>query len=117
MTKFSVDVGALPIERAKEYIWNKWIGENKMQSKWVLFSLTMWGVAVTTITAVLPAINGLLPLIHQGWTIEPSLVQSLNTSVVAIIQALGAVVGIVMIIVGRIRAGQTTAPVKLTLIP
>lgn len=67
--------------------------------KWWAHSLTVWGTIVTTAATVLPIVG---PLI--GLDLTPQLVQALGDGVVEVVQAIGAVVGIIMTIWGRSRA-------------
>jgi len=68
-------------------------------TKWWGNSVTIWGVAVTALSTVLPA---LAPLV--GLNISGDLVRQLGSDVVAVGQAVGGLVGTVMAIYGRVRA-------------
>jgi lysozyme family protein len=68
-------------------------------SKWWAHSLTIWGVIVTTLSAVLPTIGPAL-----GLNITAELIQQLGQNVVLFGQAAGALLGTVMTVYGRIRA-------------
>jgi uncharacterized protein (TIGR02594 family) len=69
--------------------------------KWWGESLTIWGVIVTTLSTVLPAVG---PLI--GIDITAEMVRDLGQHLTQLIQALGGVIGVVMTILGRLRAVQ-----------
>jgi hypothetical protein len=75
-------------------------------TKWWGHSMTVWGVVMTTLSAVLPTLGPIL-----GLNITADLVQQLGDQLVAIVQALGALVGTLLTIYGRMRA---TAPLSAT---
>jgi lysozyme family protein len=85
-------------------------GERKMPateqtagtSKWWGQSMTIWGALVTAASTVLPVIGPLF-----GLDLTPDIIRDLGDHVVDMMQALGALIGIVMTIFGRKRA--TTA--------
>jgi uncharacterized protein (TIGR02594 family) len=68
-------------------------------SKWWGQSMTIWGVIVTVLSTVLPALGPALNL-----NITPDLVHQVGDHLVAIVQALGGLVGTVLTIYGRVRA-------------
>lgn len=74
-----------------------------MDSKWYARSLTMWGAAVTSVSVVIPAVNPLLQLMF-GFEIEPGWLTELDAHIKNILSALGGIGGLIMIVVGRIRA-------------
>ena len=69
--------------------------------------MTVWGILMTTLSAVLPTIGPLL-----GLNITAELVEQLGDQVVAVVQALGALVGTVLTIYGRVRANLPLAATK-----
>jgi uncharacterized protein (TIGR02594 family) len=75
-------------------------------TKWWGHSMTVWGVVMTTLSAVLPTLGPIL-----GLNITADLVQQLGDQLVAIVQALGALVGTLLTIYGRMRA---TVPLSAT---
>jgi uncharacterized protein (TIGR02594 family) len=74
------------------------------QGKWWGHSVTIWGVLVTALSTVLPALG---PVI--GLDITPELVRQLGDNVVQVSQALGGLIGTVLAIYGRVRA---SAPIE-----
>jgi hypothetical protein len=68
-------------------------------TKWWGKSLTIWGVIVTALSTVLPALG---PLI--GLDITAELVRQLGDQIVVVVQAIGGLIGIVLTIWGRARA-------------
>jgi uncharacterized protein (TIGR02594 family) len=75
--------------------------------KWWGNSITIWGTIVTILSTVVPA---LAPV--TGVDVSGDLVQDAGTQVVDAMQAVGALIGTLMTIYGRIRA---TGPLALTL--
>ena len=78
-------------------------------SKWWGQSMTIWGVAITTLTTVLPVVARAL-----GYDISAQVVQDLGAQLTELFQAFGGVAGIVMTILGRARAAQ---PLNLSPVP
>jgi uncharacterized protein (TIGR02594 family) len=76
-------------------------------SKWWGHSMTVWGIIMTTLSAVLPTIGPLL-----GLNITAELVQQLGDQIVAVVQAVGALIGTVLTIYGRVRANLPLAATK-----
>lgn len=76
-------------------------------TKWWGYSMTVWGVVMTTLSAVLPTIGPLL-----GLNITAELVQQLGEQVVAVVQAVGALLGTLLTIYGRVRANLPLAATK-----
>lgn len=70
-----------------------------MQSKWIGTSLTIWGAIMTALSSFGPVFG---PLI--GLDIQPSEINQLGTTGTQLIQATGSLIGLVMVVVGRIRA-------------
>lgn len=71
------------------------------QGKWWGQSLTIWGVLITALTSVVPAIG---PAI--GVDIPGDLVSDAGGQVVNTVQAVGGLIGTLMAIFGRMRADQ-----------
>jgi uncharacterized protein (TIGR02594 family) len=69
--------------------------------KWWGHSLTIWGVIVTTLSTVLPAIGPLF-----GFDITAEMIRQIGGQLAHLIEALGGVVGILLTIAGRMRAVQ-----------
>ncbi|WP_439542651.1 TIGR02594 family protein [Hyphomicrobium sp.] len=69
--------------------------------KWWGHSLTIWGTIVTVLSSVLPA---LAPV--TGIDVTPDLIQSAGRGVVETVQAVGALVGTLLTIYGRVRADR-----------
>jgi hypothetical protein len=67
--------------------------------KWWGHSLTIWGVIITSLSTVLPALGPVF-----GLNITAELIRQLGDSVVVFGQALGGLIGTVMAVWGRIRA-------------
>lgn len=80
--------------------------------KWVVWSVTMLGAAVVAVTNVLPSVNGLLGLVWPGHSIEPSWITDFGTYATKTIEGVGGLIGLVMVIYGRLVAKQ-----PLTLLP
>jgi uncharacterized protein (TIGR02594 family) len=76
--------------------------------KWWGHSLTIWGTIVTVLSSVLPA---LAPV--TGIDVTPDLIQTAGRGVVEAMQAVGALVGTLLTIYGRIRADQ---PIQRTIL-
>ena len=72
--------------------------------KWWGESLTIWGALLTALTTVAPAVVAAF-----GIDLSPGLAQQLGRDVVAVVQAVGGLVGTLMTIAGRVRA---TAPIE-----
>ncbi len=68
-------------------------------SKWWGHSMTIWGALITAASTVLPVIGPLF-----GLDLTPDLIRELGEHVVDMMQALGALIGIIMTIYGRKRA-------------
>ena len=71
-------------------------------SKWWGQSMTIWGALITAASTVLPVIGPLF-----GFDLTPDLIRDLGDHVVDMMQALGALIGIVMTIYGRKRASTS----------
>ena len=83
-------------------------GENDMTTststsngKWWGHSLTIWGTLVTILSTVVPA---LAPV--TGVDVSGDLVSSAGSQVVEAVQAVGALIGTLMTIYGRVRANE-----------
>ena len=74
------------------------------EPKWWGHSLTLWGVAVTTLSTVAPIVARAC-----GVDLPAQLVQDLGTQITAVVQAIGGLTGIVITVLGRIRATQPLA--------
>jgi hypothetical protein len=77
------------------------------EPKWWGESLTIWGALITAAATVLPVVG---PLV--GLELSEEVIHRLGDQVVVIAQAIGGLVGIMMTIVGRVRANRplTTLP-------
>lgn len=71
-----------------------------MDQQWVGKSLTIWGVIVAVLTAVVPAIGLVMPEIAGA--ITPEWIANLNDSVVKAISSVGVLVGSIMIVIDRL---------------
>jgi uncharacterized protein (TIGR02594 family) len=71
-------------------------------TKWWGHSMTIWGVAVTALSTVLPTVG---PLI--GLDITPEVVRRLGDQAVLAVQAVGGLAGTILTIYGRMRATTT----------
>lgn len=78
--------------------------------KWWGQSMTIWGVVVTALSTVLPAVG---PLI--GLNITAELVHQLGEGIVQVVQASGGLIGTVLTIWGRLRATQPLVRTQLSL--
>jgi uncharacterized protein (TIGR02594 family) len=81
-------------------------------TKWWGRSLTIWGVAITALSTVLPTVG---PLI--GLHITPELVLLLGDQVILAVQAVGGLAGTILTVYGRMRATTTLErrQIKLTM--
>ena len=73
--------------------------------KWWGHSITIWGTLVTILSTVVPA---LAPV--TGVDVSGDLVENAGTQVVDAVQAVGALIGTLMTIYGRVRATKPIAP-------
>lgn len=69
--------------------------------KWWGHSITIWGVAVTTLTAVLPLVARAF-----GVDLPAQLVQDLGAQLTAFVQAFAGLAGVIITVIGRVRATQ-----------
>jgi lysozyme family protein len=74
------------------------------EGKWWGHSMTIWGVLVTALSTVLPALG---PVI--GLDITSELVRQLGDNVVHLSQAVGGLIGTILAIYGRVR---TSTPIE-----
>lgn len=74
------------------------------EPKWWGHSVTIWGVVITTLTTVAPALG---PLI--GVEIPAEVVQQVGDHAIQIVQGIGGLIGIVMTVYGRARASAGLA--------
>jgi hypothetical protein len=72
--------------------------------KWWGHSLTIWGIVVTTLSTVLPALGPAF-----GFNVTAELIRQLGDNVVIFGQAAGGLIGTILAIYGRLRA---TAPIE-----
>lgn len=79
------------------------------EPKWWGRSMTIWGVVVTTLSAVVP-----IAARACGIDLPAQLVQDLGTQITVVLQAIGGLAGIVITIAGRVRATQ---PLNISLAP
>lgn len=79
-----------------------------MTGKWWGHSITIWGTIVTILSTVLPA---LAPV--TGVDVSGDLVEDAGQQVIEAVQAVGALIGTLMTIYGRLRA---TAPIQKALL-
>jgi uncharacterized protein (TIGR02594 family) len=77
------------------------------ETKWWGYSMTVWGVVITTLSSVLPT---LAPLI--GLNVTAELIQQLGEQIVLLVQAAGALIGTVLTIYGRARASTPLGATK-----
>jgi hypothetical protein len=71
------------------------------EGKWWGHSLTIWGTIVTVLSTVLPA---LAPV--TGVDVTGDMIKSVGRDTVEAVQAIGALLGTLMTIYGRVRASQ-----------
>jgi pimeloyl-ACP methyl ester carboxylesterase len=72
--------------------------------------MTVWGIAVTALSTVLPALGPLL-----GLNLTAELIRQLGDNVVVFGQALGGLVGTILAIYGRVRASGPLERRQVTL--
>lgn len=77
------------------------VTDKQPEAKWWGQSMTIWGVVVTALSTVVPTLG---PLI--GVDLPGDLVRDAGSQVVTAVQAIGGLIGVVMSIVGRLRATQ-----------
>lgn len=75
-------------------------------TKWWGHSMTVWGIVMTTLSAVLPIVGPIL-----GLNLTAELVQQLGDQLIVVVQAVGAFIGTLLTIYGRVRA---SAPLSAT---
>lgn len=68
-------------------------------AKWWGESLTIWGVVLTALTTVAPALFA-----AAGIDMPATLIERLGRDILAVVQAVGGLVGTVITVAGRIRA-------------
>ena len=73
-----------------------------LPTKWWGSSITIWGAVITALSTVVPV---LAPAV--GLDITPEVVREAGQQVVAVVQAVGGLVGTIMTIYGRARASQS----------
>ncbi len=69
------------------------------EAKWWGNSLTIWGALVTAVSTVAPAL-----LAAAGFDVPSALIERLGSDALAVVQAMGGLIGTVMTITGRVRA-------------
>ena len=72
-----------------------------MEQQWVVKSLTIWGLLITTLSGLLPAVNGLLGIWWPDFALSPEWLEGLDTGVRALISASGMVIGTLMVLKDR----------------
>ena len=77
-----------------------------MYTKWFAKSVTMWGVFIMGLTAVLPAIGPMF-----GLTFAPADIAMLGKGGTDLLNGLGSIIGFVMAIYGRFNA---TVPLSVS---
>jgi uncharacterized protein (TIGR02594 family) len=75
-----------------------WTGDVR-DAKWWGRSMTIWGVLITALAAVVPLLG---PAFHID--ITPDLIRRLGADVVAVAQAVAALAGTIMAVIGRVNA-------------
>ena len=97
-----MDPNEKPQARTKEApMTNEPVQNNPDQSKWWGQSLTIWGAIVTTLATVLPSI-----LQAFGIDLPGELIRALGEQLGRLVQATAGVAGVLMTILGRVRARQ-----------
>jgi hypothetical protein len=79
-------------------------------SKWWGQSMTIWGVAITFLSTVLPTMGPLL-----GLNITADLVHQIGDQVVLVVQSIGGLAGTILTIYGRTRATTLLERRQITL--
>ena len=69
--------------------------------KWWGSSMTIWGAAITALSTVLPVIGPAF-----GVDVTPDVVRQAGEQVIAVVQAVGGLAGILLTVYGRTRAAQ-----------
>ncbi len=69
------------------------------ETKWIGKSLTIWGVVVTAASTLLPTFGASL-----GLEVTADDVAKVGSSVTDVISAVGTAVGLIMAVIGRMRA-------------
>ena len=77
-----------------------------MYTKWFAKSVTMWGVLIMILTAVVPVMGPVL-----GFTVVPADIAQFGKAGTDLINALGSVIGAGMALYGRWKA---TVPLSIT---
>lgn len=77
-----------------------------MYTKWIAKSVTMWGIFVMGLTAILPAVGTMF-----GWSFVPADFAMLGKGGTDLLNGIGAIIGFVMAVFGRMNA---TAPLSVS---
>ena len=77
-----------------------------MYTKWIAKSVTMWGVFIMGLTAILPAVGAMF-----GWTFVPADIAMLGKGGTDMLNGIGAIIGFIMAVYGRMNA---TVPLSVT---
>jgi len=67
-------------------------------------SITIWGALLTAVSTVVPVLGPAF-----GIDLTPALVREAGEQLIAVIQAIGGLLGTIMTILGRARANQALA--------
>lgn len=71
-----------------------------MDNQWIAKSLTVWGLIIAVVTAMLPAVTALFPALAD--TITPEWIAGIDASVKSAITGMGVLIGAVMVIADRV---------------
>lgn len=83
-----------------------------VQPKIFLKSMTIWGAFAQLISMVVAVAGPLMDATGYSNPVQPGDVEIITNTGAAAIGAVGSLVGAVMVIVGRIRAGKTAQPIS-----
>ena len=71
-----------------------------MDNQWIAKSLTVWGLIIAVVTAMLPAVTALFP--DLAGIITPEWIAGIDASVKSAITGMGVLIGAVMVIADRV---------------
>lgn len=81
--------------------------------KWIGKSLSVWGAIIAMAATAFQVIGPIADAVGVTVPVTPQDVQEASHTGELVITAVGAVVGLVLTVVGRIRAGNNVQPVSM----
>lgn len=84
-----------------------------VQPKFILKSMSIWGVIVMAASYVAPIVGTLTGLAGHPVDVPPGDIQTVGTSVGTAIQSVGMAIGAILGVWGRYRAGKVAQPIAV----